>query len=245
MTTPADDAPIAEWVRWMYPPRPKRSAANRALAQRNPLLAGWEHYQAPYLYFESLRRGVPPSRLDFGMRFSAYRARRHLVSRYAFAIPDAAALEAIARYGPILQLGAGTGYWAWLLRRDGVDILPVDLCPPSGGQNEWFTMRHEFVPVHVGDVNVAAAHPERALFLCWPPMTEMAADALHHYRGDHVIYIGEGTGGCTASEAFFATLERDWREAMTVAIPQWDGIHDYLTVYQRAANTLGQSDRSG
>src|SRR6266542_3799539 len=42
------------------------------------------------------------------------RARDTLAVRYAHAIPDEDALETLAELAPLVELGAGTGYWAWL-----------------------------------------------------------------------------------------------------------------------------------
>jgi hypothetical protein len=164
--------------------------------------------------------------------FRAYQARRRLVHRYAFAVPSPEALALVAQSSPLIQIGAGTGYWAWLLRRDyGADILPYDIHPPREGQNFWF--RREWVPILEGREDQAAAHPDRTLFLCWPPMTDMAATCLRVYRGARVIVIGEGPGGCTGDEAFYDVLDTEWDELATLDLPQWDGIHDYLAVYHR------------
>src|SRR5215471_9090998 len=62
---------------------------------------------------------------------SNYDRRVWCVRRYAFAIPTEAALSVLARFAPIIELGAGTGYWAHLLRRRGVDCLAFDAAPPD------------------------------------------------------------------------------------------------------------------
>jgi hypothetical protein len=152
---------------------------------------------------------------------------------------------AVARRAPeggaaLVIRGAGRGgvadgraLWAHLLRRDyGVDILPIDRDPPRTGRNHW-GMRREFVPILHGHPTVLKQYPDRALFLCWPPMSDMAARCLRHYRGTHVLYIGEGPGGCTADDQFFKRLDSAWDEVESVDIPQWDGIHDALTIYRR------------
>jgi hypothetical protein len=48
-----------------------------------------------------------------------------------FAIPNYAAIQAIRECGKIVQMGAGTGYWAGLLQQAGVDIVTYDLHPPG------------------------------------------------------------------------------------------------------------------
>ncbi len=56
----------------------------------------------------------------------------------------------------------------------------------------------------------------------------MARQALEHYDGDTVIYVGEGPSGCTADDDFFEVLSGCWASAERIAIPQWDTIHDDL-----------------
>ena len=51
--------------------------------------------------------------------------------KYAWAIPNDDALMEIAKCTPLIEIGAGTGYWAWLLRQLGVDILAFDKNPPG------------------------------------------------------------------------------------------------------------------
>jgi hypothetical protein len=57
--------------------------------------------------------------------------RRELAARFAWAIPAPAALAAVAEAGPLVETGAGTGYWAALLRELGADVVATD--PAAGG----------------------------------------------------------------------------------------------------------------
>lgn len=58
--------------------------------------------------------------------------RRVAIRDYAYAVPSAEALDVIAQEsgGRVVEVGAGTGYWAWLLSRRGVDVVAVD----TGGE---------------------------------------------------------------------------------------------------------------
>src|SRR3712207_5908989 len=60
--------------------------------------------------------------------------RRQLTRTYAWAIPNQAAIDAIADLAEgrgVMEVGAGTGYWAALLRQAGVDVIPTDAAPPA------------------------------------------------------------------------------------------------------------------
>ena len=58
--------------------------------------------------------------------------RRELAALFAWAIPDAGALAMLARYAPLLECGAGTGYWAALLRGPARTYWPVTWPRPGG-----------------------------------------------------------------------------------------------------------------
>jgi hypothetical protein len=162
--------------------------------------------------------------------------RSKLVLKYSFAIPDATALKIIAKYSPLVEIGAGGGYWARLLREKGATIHAYDEAPPgSDKKNHWNFAKH--LDVQHGLPSVLAEEPYNngkwALFLCWPFMDAMAWQCLKSFAGDTVIYIGEGQGGCTANDEFFEVLTRDYEEIESHGIPQWFGIHDYLEVYRK------------
>lgn len=156
------------------------------------------------------------------------------VRRFSFAIPDDAALAALVRYSPILEIGAGTGYWAALAAAAGADVRAYDISPPVKGArvgNLYHGKRGTHFDVKRGGAPVAARYPDRTLFLCWPPYkTPMASNCLQHYAGRRVIYIGED---CTADDHFRETLSRDWNLVDEVYIPQWYGIHDRMEIYER------------
>jgi hypothetical protein len=165
---------------------------------------------------------------------TAFERRVACVRRYAFGVPDRAALEAIARYAPIVELGAGTGYWAYLLRNRGVDIVAYDVAPPDQAPNAYKLDPRTWSPVVRGGVEVLQQHADRALFLCWPGYRDtFAGDALREFRGTVLIYVGEGPGGHTADDAFFYRLQREWVPDEQVAIPQWSGAHDCLRIFHR------------
>ena len=51
---------------------------------------------------------------------------------FAHAVPSAEALDAVAALDtPVVEIGAGTGYWAALLEQRGVDVVALDATPPE------------------------------------------------------------------------------------------------------------------
>ena len=174
--------------------------------------SGREHYS-------EIERGKEPEE-------SYHQYRREWAKKYAWAIPNAEAIERIVEESPIVEIGAGTGYWAWLIDQKGGDIICYDVDPPTD-EEAWYDVKW-------GDHEKASAFPNRTLFLSWVSYNEdWGLKALKNYEGDTVIVIGEGSGGCTGDSGFHSRLAHNWKVVDSVNIPQWYGIHDYMRVYKR------------
>lgn len=159
--------------------------------------------------------------------------RWELAHRYAWAVPNATAIARLVELGPIVEIGAGAGYWAALIAASGGDIIAYDNAPASSGENG-YTAGHEWHPVECDGPAAVTRHQDRALLLCWPPFnTPMAATTLSLYEGDTVAYVGEGMYGMTADDAFHDALSTHWRCDDVVHIPSWPSIGDRLTIWTR------------
>ena len=158
-----------------------------------------------------------------------------LVRLHAWAVPSKEAIEVAARYSPLVEVGAGTGYWAWLLKLAGADVVAYDLEPPLQDADDPFAEDKPWTDVLQGSVEEALAqHPTRTLFLCWPPAGDpMAHVALSTTQADHVIYVGWPDDDVTGSYEFHQLLKERWQLVETVNIPQWPEMRDRLFVYRR------------
>jgi hypothetical protein len=184
----------------------------------------------PYLDFF---RGLPPScRRDQSLRLATADStsaewltlKGAIARHFAWAVPTDEAIACIgAHTDDLIEIGAGSGYWAWLLRQDGVAVDAFDVAPPP------FTWSH----VGTGDERVLVSHPASTLFLCWPPWaTDMAANALALFEGAQVIYVGEWMLG-SANVRFFQDLVSRYAAIAWTPLPQWHGRSDCLTVFRR------------
>lgn len=183
---------------------------------------------------------------------SLYEARRQVIPKYAWAIPDDEAIQAIAAWGPVVEVCAGSGYWAMLLAEIlGPDnVLATDIGTDA---TQWpgSVEFGKFYPVLRCEAATAAAmHPEWTLFICWPPFNDgVAARALRAYweaGGQRVAYVGEGNGGCTADDEFHMLLgdcycddddclhqQPMFQVVSHVYHPSWEGIRDCLYLAER------------
>jgi len=196
------------------------------------------------LSIETLKRygiplGVPESAAAGAFAIAEFAARDYACGRWAWAVPNAKAIATLVRHSPIVEIGAGTGYWARLTAEAGADVVAYDSRVGLTARRRprrgtcWVTKCGAYFPVRRGGSSMAKYHAHRTLFLCWPPYdATMAEKALANYEGATVIYVGEN-GGCTASDKFHDMLERDWELTDVIRIPQWHGIHDRMEVYRR------------
>lgn len=186
--------------------------------------------------------------------------RDEAIARYGFAVPTDESVAAIADCSPagVIEIGAGTGYWAELLRDHGVDVIAYDIDPPPSPTNKWFAGTAPWHPVAVGAEDVVSQFPERTLLLVWPTRNETwPADAIelfHQAGGTRLVYIGEGPGGRSGDDRFHALLGTIdhcyacrynlsdaictcdtptlWVKTKSIEIPQWEAFDDRLHVYQ-------------
>lgn len=184
-----------------------------------------------------------------------------LIRRYSFATPTEEALEAIAAASPrgVVELGAGTGYWARLLYERGVDVIAYDVSPPPSSDSQWFAGVTPWYPVERDDGRVVTEHADRTLLLVWPTRDESwaarAAIDFHQAGGRSLVYVGEGPGGRTGDDELHAVLGhydrclacayaladrpcicgvgQRWQLHETAELPHWEGLEDDLRVYQR------------
>jgi hypothetical protein len=159
-------------------------------------------------------------------------SRADLTRKYSFAIPNPRALDFIASWGPIVEMGAGTGYWASLLKQMKADIIAYDNF--EGHRSDTYGFGKVWTAIHKGAPPTLAKHPDRTLMLCWPDYNRpFASRCMKYYQGDRLIYIGEGRGGCTGNAHFHRLLDKEWEPEKSILIPHWPGIYDYLCAYQR------------
>lgn len=166
-------------------------------------------------------------------------SRHEMVSRYAWTITSPETVAFVVEHAGIRVIDpiAGTGYWAFLLGQHGFDVAASDLDPPDIAKNIYHREGVVYVPVAAADGSdaVTVQGDDRTLLLSWPPYDEPAGAAiLAAYRGDRLIFIGEGTGGCCGDDRMWSLIESDWVEVAGHRPVQWWGLHDYVTVYERA-----------
>ena len=188
----------------------------RAVSQ-NPY---WDIVE-PFVSERDGRRVVDGGQAEGSARLAF--AQMLLQGAYAYAIPAPQTIEWVGSFcegRPVVELGAGRGYWAAQLAESGLTVDAYDSEPPDKVENASFArvagQADTWFPV--GDLEDFAARARPAdyvLFLCWPPGwgDAMSSEALKMFEdagGERLVYIGEPKGGKTGNDAFFDALSERW-----------------------------------
>jgi hypothetical protein len=156
-----------------------------------------------------------------------------LAQRYAYVFPSDSTLAMLAGLGPLVEMGAGTGYWAHRLRSNGVDVVAFDQAPVDGDRaNRYHSPARPWTHVEQGDQTVLSGHADRALLLCWPPLFSSLGDCLTHYSGDIVAYIGD-EGYRTARLDHLHDTFTKVATAPVRALDPDPGVRPRLTIWKR------------
>jgi len=161
--------------------------------------------------------------------------------KYCYSVMHPDTIDLLKQLSPIVELGAGNGYNAWLLAQAGVDVVALEAYPPHEGKN-WFFGTNIFglpkknfiswTDVVKGTSIDLLQYPRHNLFISWPPLNEMAFDALRFYRGNIVILIAN-RANC-GSPRFYRKLEKDWHLEYAKETGGWSGFqNERLEIYCR------------
>ncbi|CAK0830049.1 unnamed protein product [Prorocentrum cordatum] len=185
---------------------------------------------------------------------------RHM---YSWPVPTPGALALIKgtvesrKLKGVVEMGAGTGYWASLLKAGGIDVIAFDKDINGMKPDKWaFVCKPvPFHDVYLGGPEMLkrGAYCTRALFLCYPPSGDIMCDqALCNFEGDYVIYVGaldrlhclsstlpecsraeHPIGVGTGHPLFFMRLAKDWDVVQHVPLPSHFFCRDHLVVLER------------
>ena len=160
------------------------------------------------------------------------RMRLHYAERFGYGLPCREVVEAIANCGPLLEVGAGNGFWTYCLRRKGIDVIATD--PKEAGmynRGQWIRDL-----VEVDAIAAMNRFPGRNILLVWPHFESLwAVDVAQSMKaGQLLCYVGEGAFGCCAPNIFFLELARSgFKMIYSHPSPSWVTTQDHLFIYQK------------
>ena len=242
------------------PPTPEKSPSKNPLFEQQTAflnsLSDQERHDFLAPSFDPIRRGeLWMQQADLG---------QDLVNAYSWATPDDRALRVLKHFAPMVEIGAGQGYWCQVMRDYGIDVVAYDADPSKGGKitkgsSAATTKNKSLVKTGGPKVLEQPDNRRRTLFLCYPdenasmsdndndkpPSQSMASACLKHYKGDYIIHVGElvldatlsmdqAPWGRSSSPAFQEQLAAQFHCVLKIGLPSWLHVRDTLSVWKRS-----------
>ena len=138
-------------------------------------------------------------------------------------------VETLKELGPLVEVGAGSGYWTAELQDAGIDIIatnPNEFSYSDSWREEWCEIER------ISALSAVEKYPERNVLMVWPCMDDWGADVLNSVKNQTVIYIGESQNGCTASDKFFDIIDAEFQVEIH-SIRSLTGVYDNMYVLNR------------
>lgn len=182
--------------------------------------------------------------------FAVYMERDLFINEFAFAVPTREALDCLAKYSPLLEIGGGSGAWAKLLAMRGAEIIATDPAiegfslfsgTDDSGPRRWEKKYHPVIPL--AGKTAVRRWPERNVFCSWPSLnrTWLRQAARAMLPGRVLLVVREDA---TADQRTWDDVEYhfkpvaigaggdDWIDN-SLELPNWHFLHDHLEVWQK------------
>jgi hypothetical protein len=187
--------------------------------------------------YSMIRSYGPPeqvSNYNFQNDHVNFQLRKYFTENIAWAIPSKESVENIRNFignDYCLEIGSGHGLWAGLLRLEGVNIVATDnFLSHNSQQLNVFT---EVEEIDYKEAMIKYSNSD-VLFLCWSTFNDpLSYNCLTNFKGNKVVFIGEGEDGCTADDSFFKEIGETFDLYKDIPIPNWQGISDFVLLYTR------------
>lgn len=178
-----------------------------------------------------------------------------LVEYYSWAIPCDKVLDLFLYFSPIIEIGAGKGYWAYLLKKKFGDKLKIRCFDRHPNYRHSWTMVEAGTPSSIFQrQDIIDANPEfKTLFLSYPDEdSELGSECLSYFQGDYIIHVGEliTTGsfarqpqtafGRTTTGSFQVELMEKFHCIASIPLPNLPFCNDHLTIWKRTQWILGR-----
>lgn len=134
---------------------------------------------------------------------------------------------------------SGSGYWAKILNDRGISTFASDINTYKNnyGHRPFIKVRRKNAYSVLNSTIPRFKKRFGAtgdILLAWPPYGKPIGNNVVNMleSGTRVFYFGEAYG-CTGCEKMQETLDEKYNLLQTVLLPQWEGLHDKLFIYEK------------
>ncbi|CAM9339948.1 unnamed protein product, partial [Hapterophycus canaliculatus] len=167
-------------------------------------------------------------------------ARRRYEAEYGNCRHTPEAIQVVSALSPLVEISAGRGHWQRALSKAGATVVSFDrwaTAPVSANQGGMTAGMPQVGRVLPGDEHALRLHREKTLLLVYPAPGDTALRCMREYRGDALVYVGEGRGGANASDEFFDYLDTEWDVTNIVDLDPFPQCFERLYVLRRRKRT--------
>ena len=100
-------------------------------------------------------------------RHDIWTARQEAVELFSYAIPCVEAIQLMVSLSSLIEVGAGSGHWARLLKKAGAEIVATDVGGQKEYSNKWEDKAFGIVK-NLSAVEAIKKYPERNVLVIWP-----------------------------------------------------------------------------
>ena len=173
-------------------------------------------------------------------------------------VPSYAALHVIAKLAqpskpskepvkPILDIGSGSGYWTYMLRKFPSDsnMLPLNVCAIDNETSEYrISWINDTIKTNGMDYLAKNNNgKDSVLLLVYPQTTgNFTGPILKKFEGDAIVVAGtQNSNGFTAFkdvvvDEWVAKNLKDWELSLRMPLPSFAGKDEAMFVFQRKKN---------
>jgi hypothetical protein len=161
-----------------------------------------------------------------------------LRTRYGWGIPCQESLDAVSRQcnpaGRLIEVGAGTGYWAAVLRARGIDVLAVD-----AGRNSLQDIGRWHMITYMQGSEAIRLNPAVPVLVCWPDFSGVG-DSLCRAMQPGQIMLRTGVQDVTGGEAFNQTCRTHFDLISADPAVSATGTRDCIDTLRRTSLECGR-----
>lgn len=153
--------------------------------------------------------------------------RSKAIKEFGFAIPCRELLDVLKQHQPIIEIGAGSGYFTTLMRKHGVEVLGTD---PGIGSFGFSFGCHDNQQLVMQGKTAIRRYRGRTVFCSWPTLDHTwFRQAMRAMRiGQKLIVIEEDS---CAEQSTWDYREATFKPLADVPLPAWNHMNDRASVW--------------
>jgi hypothetical protein len=172
--------------------------------------------------------------VDGDRSLSLYGLRDEAISEFGFGLPSRELIDALEQHQPIIEVGAGTGYFTALMRKRGIDVIGTD-CGPG---QRFCVGRYDPKQLSLQAKTAVRRYRDRTVFCSWPSLWHTwFRQALRAMQvGQKLIVIEEDA--CAEDSAWEYRDQAFEEIGKSIPLPAWPNLNDRASCWVKKRHAV-------